>query len=216
MLDSRPASQLEDFPAKWVFALAAPSSLSTVFLQPDERLLVSGTDLRDCFYQFRTTAQKTVRNLVKVRLSLPEAEDIFDRPLKDCVPQDGGVYVGLSSLPMGDSSACEFAQCAHLGVLVQGDVIQPYELPTQNSPAPRALTSVALVIDDLVILARVLASEIAAISEGSGRTEGSAQLDQRPPLSTTLRRPPRILLLGRGLLRGVWTCETRPCQTVGH
>ena len=170
VLDSRPASQLEDFPAKWVFALAAPS---TVFLQPDERLLLSGTDLRDDFYQFSTKAQRTVRNLLKVRLSLPEAEDIFDRALKDCVQQDGGVYVGLSSLAMGDSSACEFAQCAHLAVLVQGDVIQPYELLTQNSPAPRALTS-----GDLVILERVLASEIAAISDISGRTEGSARLDR--------------------------------------
>ena len=97
-----------------------------------------------------------------------EASDIFGRLVAEYQQPDGAVYVGLSSLAMGDSSACEFAQCAHLGVLVQGNVLFPHELLTQNFPAPRAFLSVGLVIDDLVILERVL-TEAAPASDGAAR-----------------------------------------------
>ena len=58
---------LDAFPAKWVYALSAPSTLATLVLQPGETLLMSDTDLKDCFYQFVAPPQRTVRNLPNVR-----------------------------------------------------------------------------------------------------------------------------------------------------
>ena len=155
---------------------------------------MSGTDLKDCFYQFEAPQQRIVRNLLNARLTLHEATEIFGRPVAQFQQPDGAVYAGLSSLAMGDSSACEFAQCAHLGVLVQWNVVFPHELLTQNFPAPRALLSVGLVIDDLVILERLLTEASGAYLSGKAVSEGAARLGSaldayaRAPLDVNLKK----------------------------
>ena len=123
-------------------------------------MLFAGTDLRDCFYQFQTTEQRAVRNLLVGDLSVAEAQKVFGF---DCAPwaaHDGRVRCGLCSLAMGDSSACNFAQSSHLGVLLQAAALFPRELLVHASSPPRGLLSVGLVIDDLIIIERVLASEL--------------------------------------------------------
>ena len=129
---------------------------------------MSGTDLQDCFYQFRVTPERVVRNHIACKLSLQEAAFVFDRPADSFRGFGDAVLCGLSSLAMGDSSACEFAQCSHLGVLAQARVVLPGELLVQASAPPRGLLSVGLVIDDLIILQRCLASELPSFTARPG------------------------------------------------
>ena len=49
VLDARPANELEDFPGHWVHALASAACLSGLVLRPGQVLVMSGTDLQDCF-----------------------------------------------------------------------------------------------------------------------------------------------------------------------
>ena len=105
-----------------------------------------GTDLQDCFYQFKASDERVVRNHLACRLSRAEAAFVFD-----CDPgafSEHGSYVlcGLSSLAKGDSSACEFAQCSRLGVLLQARAVHIGELLMQAHAPPRGLLSIGLVI----------------------------------------------------------------------
>ncbi|CAE7865877.1 unnamed protein product, partial [Symbiodinium sp. KB8] len=154
VLDARPANELEDLPGRWVHTLASAACLGCLHLWPDEIMIMSGTDLQDCFYQFRVTPERHVRNHIACKLTPQEAAFVFDRPVDSFCDFGDVVLCGLSSLAMGDSSACEFAQCSHLGVLAQARVVHPGELLVQASAPPRGLLSVGLVIDDLIILQR--------------------------------------------------------------
>ena len=160
VLHARPANELEIPCARWVGSLASAASLSGIVLKPSESLVFSGTDLKDCFYQFRAGAQRTLRNHLNCKLTLQEALEIFEMPCAEFQQPDGSILCGLSSLVMGDCSACEFAQCAHLGVLVQAGVVVDGELLVHAAPPPRGLLSVGLVIDDLIILERVLTADL--------------------------------------------------------
>ena len=184
VLDARPANQLEDFPGRWVHSLASASALSGIILQPGEVLLMSGTDLSDCFYQFVAGPQRCLRNLLKGSLSPDEAASVFGYDCMHALQPDGSVAVGLSSLAMGDSSACEDAQSAHLGVLLQGRAIFPGELLVYAAPPPRSLLTVGLVMDDLVYLHRACADNFPPDEPSGGdRLEAALNSYRAAPLN---------------------------------
>ena len=64
-------------------------------------------------------------------------------------------WTGLSTLAMGDLLACEFAQSAHLGLLLQSSAIHPAELLQLKQPVPRGSFCAGVVVDDLVMLEKV-------------------------------------------------------------
>ena len=109
--------------ASGVVALASAAALSGVILK-------DGSDLKD-------QGRPAGRNLLQARLCLQEASFVFSRDVSEFARADCKVLVGLSSLAMGDSSACGYAQAAHLGVLVAGDVLFPGELLMHGSPPPK-------------------------------------------------------------------------------
>ncbi|CAE7216755.1 unnamed protein product [Symbiodinium sp. CCMP2456] len=176
ILDARPANALEDFPGRWVHTLASAACLGGIVLKEGEVLLMAGTDLVDCFYQFCVSPQRATRNLLACALTASEAAFVFERPASDFGPPGAVVHCGLTSLAMGDSSACEFAQCSHLGVLLQGRALQVGELMVQAQAPPRGLLSVGLVIDDLIILQRCLAEQLPKFSAKPGSSAGSRRL----------------------------------------
>ena len=137
----------------------------------------AGTDLIYCFYQFKTSTQRTTRNLLVGDLDVQEANEVFGHDCREYVLEDGRVRVGLSSLAMGDSSACNFAQASHLGVLLQAGALHVGELLVHAAAPPRNLLSVGLVIDDLIIIERVLTSQLAAIRDGEFTPASSRRLD---------------------------------------
>ncbi|CAE7286931.1 unnamed protein product [Symbiodinium microadriaticum] len=180
ILDARPANALEDFPCpgRWVHTLASAACLGGIVIELKEgqTLLLAGADLVDCFYQFRVSSQRATRNLLACALTPTEAAFVFERPASDFRAPGSVVYCGLSSLAMGDSSACEFAQCSHLGVLLQGRALQVGELMVQAQAPRRGLLSVGLVIDDLIILQRCLTEQLPEFAKRPGTSAGSQRL----------------------------------------
>ena len=122
------------------------------------------------------SGERAVRNHIACELSASEAAVVFDLSDDEVKHLSQPVLCGLTSLAMGDSSACEFAQCSHLGVLVQGRAVFPGELLLQAAPPPRSLLSVGLVIDDLVVLERCLADQAPVYREHPGSSTSSRRL----------------------------------------
>eukprot|EP00438_Fugacium_kawagutii_P026020 Skav225717 [mRNA] locus=scaffold164:107677:112050:+ [translate_table: standard] len=157
VLDSRPANLLDKKQNFWCKAMAAPGSLASIYLEENQVLLMGGEDLRDFFYQFKSTPERTVRNVLSDPITAQEAQVVFG---KEFEPSDELVWVGLSSLAMGDTMACEFAQSAHVGVLLQGKAVHPNEIITLKDPLPRGLLRIGIIIDDLVVLETCLRSQL--------------------------------------------------------
>lgn len=111
--------------------MSSAACLSQIVLRDDESLRMSGRDIKDYFYQFTVSPERCRRNVLASYLSKGDLEFIFGKPF------EFGGYVGLSTLAMGDISACEYAQCAHLGILLQSGACSPEELLQLHRPAPR-------------------------------------------------------------------------------
>ena len=120
---------------------------------------------------------RVARNFLTGWLDCGQASFVFRRDMKGECDEQGRVLVAFASLAMGDSGTCDYTQCSHLGVCLEGAAIVPGELLVHAAAPPRGLLSVGLVIDDLVCLDRVLTADLEAIRAGSKRTEGSRRLD---------------------------------------
>ena len=153
VLDGRPANMVDQGQQRWSQAMASASALAQLYIDDDKVLVTSGEDLKDCFYQFKVNAQRTARNVLEGFLTLEEARRVFG---KDFAWEGDRVYVGLSSLAMGDCCAVEFAQCAHVGLMLQNQVAAIDELITLKGSIPRGLLQVGVIVDDLVVLEQVM------------------------------------------------------------
>ena len=152
IMDCRPANMKELGLNHWCGCMANASLLGGIELGEDEDLLMSGQDIKDFFYQFVVSKRRCARNCLAVHLTAEELESIFPGAK---APSTGG-FVGLSTMAMGDLCAVEFAQSAHLAVLLGCRGLFPHELLRLRAPVPRGLLSIGVVIDDLVLLEKTL------------------------------------------------------------
>ncbi|CAE7208910.1 unnamed protein product [Symbiodinium sp. CCMP2592] len=167
ILDCRPANCLESPPSKWTSSLAGPECLLQLVIQPSECIRVSSADLRDYFYLFEATPDRLQRNLLRGSLTKAEARWVFGR---DCsqLADRGRVRVAIATLGMGDCSACEYAQAAHIGVLRYYGLLSGEDLVLPGRPFPRSVLSVGVVIDDLVLLERCVRGSPSGRSDSLG------------------------------------------------
>ncbi|CAE7801360.1 unnamed protein product [Symbiodinium sp. CCMP2592] len=142
-------------------------------LSPDECVRISCADLRDYFYLFAVTPDRVERNLLRGSLTLAEARFVFGRDCRAEAEAGRRVRVAISTLGMGDCSACEYAQASHIAVLHHYGLLEGSDLLVPNRPPPRSLLSVGIVIDDLVLFDRCLRGS------GTGRPDsaGARKLD---------------------------------------
>lgn len=209
ILDGRPANLLDRSQSKWCRGMASSSALGGIFLGDNADLVICGEDLKDFFYQFSVNDERTCRNALACDLSVQEAEEIFGEVQMELVHK-GRIFVGFSSLAMGDVCAVEYAQCAHLSLLLQKKVCHQEELLTLRGAVPRGLLQIGVIVDDLVILEQVVRGSCHQ-SEGYERclrareAYASVGLENNPKKSIekqTLARFWGIELDGRkGLLR---------------
>lgn len=165
IMDCRPANGREQGLNHWTACMASATVLSQIELGDAEELRMSGEDVQDYFYQFKISKDRCVRNSLVGLLTEAELSKIFDGG----VSFDGPGYVCLDTMAMGDLCACEFAQCSHLSVLPNSGQLSPSELILMHSPLPRSPLSIGIVIDDLVLLERVLKNNGAHVSSASKR-----------------------------------------------
>ena len=165
IMDCRPANGREAGLNHWTAAMASSTVLSQIELSEQEDLHMSGEDVQDYFYQFRISRDRGVRNALVGVMSEVELKEIFGDQLGFCGPG----LVSLNTMAMGDLCACEFAQCSHLSVLLDSGQLSPQELVVMHSPLPRSQLCIGIVIDDLVLLERVLKNGSRDSSEASKR-----------------------------------------------
>ena len=155
ILDARPPILLECGKSLWCGSMASCSGLGDILLQSDEDFCCAGLGLKDFFYQFIVSGQRIVRNTLAGSISPSEASYAFGREF----PEDGGeVRVALATLAMGDLLACEFSQSAHLALCLRYGVMQPLELLTLRTPVPRSKVIAGVIIDDLVVMEKLVKS----------------------------------------------------------
>eukprot|EP00435_Cladocopium_sp_Y103_P050506 s1798_g15.t1 len=157
VLDGRPANLVGRSQNKWVQTMASAAALGQLHIEDDKVLICGGEDLRDYFYQFAVNKERTSRNVLQGSLTIEEAREVFGDSFSW---PHSRVAVGLSNLAMGDLSAVEFAQCGHLGLLLQGGAVRVSELLTLHGSIPRGLLQIGIIVDDLVILQQVLRSAL--------------------------------------------------------
>ncbi len=165
IMDCRPANGRELGLNYWTSAMASSMVLTQIELGDDEDLHLSGEDVQDYFYQFVISKSRSMRNVLIGELAESELAEIFG----DKLAFKGPGFVSLNTMAMGDLCACEFAQSSHLAVLLASGQLVPTELIVMQSPLPRSLLSIGVVIDDLVLLERVLKGSEAGSSEAAKR-----------------------------------------------
>lgn len=149
ILDARPANLAEPGLSRWTMCMASATCLSGLELGDRQILAMSGRDIKDFFYQFKVSEERCLRNVLATWLTSEDLEYIFGKPFSS------GGYVGLSTLAMGDLSACEYAQCSHMGILMKSGGCFPNEVLKLNSPCPRGDLALGVVIDDLICLEKI-------------------------------------------------------------
>jgi len=184
IMDSRPANSREIGLNHWCGSLANASMLGQICLAEGEELCMSGEDVKDFFYQFVVSRKRAARNSLVGKLTSAELKHLF--PSLE-IPREGG-YVGLSTMAMGDLCAVEFAQSSHLGVVLQCGGIHPCELLRLRSPMPRGPFMGGIVIDDLVLLERVMRSNLQAASVASLRLEAIKEKYKEVGLPVNLKK----------------------------
>ena len=166
IMDSRPPNACEVGLNFWTKLASSFSTLLGIELDSDEKLLLSGQDIRNFYYQFVVTSARGRRNVLSGKLSREELQQIFGSD--GSYPPAGG-FVSLNSLAMGDICACEFAQSSHVGLLLQCGALLPEELLMMGQPCPRTKLRVGIVIDDLVMLEVVAKNVAESVSVESDR-----------------------------------------------
>ena len=109
-------------------------------------VLTSGTDLREFYYSFRATHSRLIRNSLLVTVWPWELQG-FRCYNSSLAKETGKLYLGLKTLAMGDASAVELAQTAHIGLLSQVGLLSFSSLISMHLPAPREISMVGVVID---------------------------------------------------------------------
>ena len=79
---------------------------------------------------------------------------------------------------MGDQNACEFAQCAHLALMLRAGVVEPHEMLSMQGDMPRGLMSVGVITDDLVLPEKMLYKDFPGVESGLRRTLSDERLDK--------------------------------------
>ena len=122
--------------------------LTRIQLRDDERLVISGDDLREFYYTFKVSSARARRNALAV---VYDAEDFREFACWDPALAGRRVVPALSALAMGDSLAVELAQASHLGLL-QKEVgaCRASVLVVYRAPFPRGPFWEILAIDDHV------------------------------------------------------------------
>ena len=169
VLDGRPPNLLEPPQATWIRTMANPVAMRMLHLKPGHVLLSSGEDLRDYFYQFQVSKDRCERNTLVEPLTPDEVLYVFEGR---CTATDPWTYVGLDSLAMGDSLACEFAQGSHIGLLLQYGICKSDQLLTLHGALPRGLVHTGVIVDDLVVLQQILESDLDALRSEVKETLG--------------------------------------------
>ena len=178
ILDSRPSNLLERPLQRWVRSLASSENLCRLHIPPDQKILTSSNDLKDFYYLFKVSEERSRKNILAGPIT-PSQACSFSCFKKEFWEEDK-LYGSLCTLAMGDSQAVGLAQTCHLSLALRSGV-RSDQLLTLSGQVPRGPDFVGIVIDDFVSLATVqkessLPSSSAATADKMYDTYASVKL----------------------------------------
>ena len=149
ILDSRPSNQLEPGYVTWTATMGTIAPLLELQIPDEEVVICSGEDLRDYYYFFYVTDERSNRNSIKYELSLQEAQtfEAYSRVSPGCA-----YYVpALATMAMGDVNAVEVGQESHVKLAFRAGVCLS-DLVMLRGRLPRKGPYVGIVIDDFIAM----------------------------------------------------------------
>ena len=153
ILDARPANLLETPATRWIPSLGSAESLTKLVVPADHCLRFSGNDLRDFYYMFRVSEERSRRNILCG--PIPTASASGFNCFKDEFWDSEFLYGALATMAMGDNQAVSLAQTCHLGMALQFGGVCPDNLLTLRGPLPRTATKAGIIIDDFITISTV-------------------------------------------------------------
>lgn len=134
--------------------MAAVPPLLDLVISPEERVLTACEDLRDYYYYFRVSRQRSARNALKFELTHAEASKF--RAYREVVDPTSSPFLvpSLRTMAMGDLNSVEYGQQSHLQIALSCGIL-PTDLLTMKGSFPRQAWAVGIIIDDLVVVERV-------------------------------------------------------------
>ena len=159
ILDGRPANMLQIEPRKFIMTMGSALGLLGIPLGPNEKLVCSGDDLSIFFYTFQVGYDRGSRNFLdwKIPTELVRGFPSFPPEYAD----KPHVYACLTTLAMGDSAACSYAQTSHLALALQCAALDAYSLVTLHSRTPRGDVFGGIIIDDFILMQKISMSDSA-------------------------------------------------------
>lgn len=168
ILDARPANLLETPVTKWVPSLGSAERLTRLLVPPNRVSRFSGNDLRDFYYMFQVSEERSRRNILCG--PVPTASVSHLNCFRDEFWDADVLYGALSTMAMGDNQAVSLAQTCHLGMALQFGAVTPSNLLTLRGPIPREGTKTGIIIDDFIA--------ISSVERGfTGQSDGAAISD---------------------------------------
>lgn len=153
ILDSRPANILEGGYTSWTQSMGSILPIFQLHLQPGEELRVAGEDLRDFYYYFVVSQERSCRNSLAITLTKQEASQfkafhkLSDKSFDRFVPS-------LRTMAMGDKNAVEYGQQSH-AQLCLATGLRLTDFLTLRGSMPRQSWAAGVLIDDFIVVEKV-------------------------------------------------------------
>ena len=164
ILDSRPANQLEPGLVTWTASMGSIAPVLELYIPEGQVAICSGEDLRDYYYYFITSDERSNRNSIKMELSLEEAMVV--ESYKKVRPGRPRYIPALSTTAMGDINAVEVGQESHIKLALRAGVCLQ-DLITLRGRLPRKGPYIGVVIDDFVameVVPRPFPADLASVA----------------------------------------------------
>eukprot|EP00438_Fugacium_kawagutii_P027608 Skav231511 [mRNA] locus=scaffold84:334476:339113:- [translate_table: standard] len=147
IMDGRRPNKLQPPLNRWIQSMAGARSLTDITLDDP------GDDLKDYYYKFQVDTLRSRRNCLAGPLKGSDAKQFSCCP--PGIHDNEEVWACFSTLAMGDCSACEFAQTAHISLGLRSRAFTMKELLTLKGRVPRSDFIAGIIIDDMIYMEKV-------------------------------------------------------------
>ncbi|CAE7631019.1 unnamed protein product, partial [Symbiodinium microadriaticum] len=154
IVDARPSNLCVPTDVRWLATMASASSLLGIELDQDQRLFLSGEDIKDFYHQFRITVDRAAYYRIAGFFRPSDLSHL--RSFKPSLLTSKRVVAALRCMAMGDCNAVSVGQSSHLGLILAAELVGWHQLLTMRGPVPRSPCMLGLVIDDAIVIEKAL------------------------------------------------------------
>ena len=132
--------------------MANASMLLEIVLADDEILASYLDDIRDMYYVFEVSHDRSCRNTFAREVLGADVRGLKAFPAS--AGDSSRLVASLRTMAMGDTNACEVAQEAHLALAVEAGLVDSESFLSPAALAPRGNIATGIIIDDCLTLCK--------------------------------------------------------------